>query len=156
MYKALIQFRDLDGEIYNEGNSYPRGEVTDERIGQLLTANNGTKAPVIIAEEPPPPPNPAEMSIDELYQFAVRQGVEIPPDITAECQALRDKLAVFVGGLLGEEAGHSENFPVLPDGFDGFTRHQLEEYATAIGVDLTSARNNSERQSAIINAVQGQ
>jgi len=49
MYKALIKFRDIDGEAYNVDDTYPRHKKpTDQRIEQLLTSNNRTKAPVII------------------------------------------------------------------------------------------------------------
>ena len=53
MYKALIQFRDTDGAVYDKGGSYPRGNVSQARIQQLLTANNKTNAPVIVAIELP-------------------------------------------------------------------------------------------------------
>ena len=76
MYKALIQFRDLDGQIYDKGADYPRGDVSDERIQQLLTANNRTGKPVIMAD-PPQAVSLEEMSVPLLREYARENDIDL-------------------------------------------------------------------------------
>ena len=89
MYKALVQFQDTDGEIYNVGDIYPREDLTEKRIRQLSTDDNRTGKPVIAMSDDDPGngengnlPDFTTMSDDELRAFAAENGIEIAPQIT--------------------------------------------------------------------------
>lgn len=46
-YKVLETFRDTDGRIFNEGDSYPYSTVTKERLTELSTDGNKYGRPFI-------------------------------------------------------------------------------------------------------------
>jgi len=77
MYVALIQFRDLDGKIYNIGEVYPLGDVTQARIEQLLTSNNRTKAPVIGMVKDSSTLDFNTMSRADLKAYAEENGIDL-------------------------------------------------------------------------------
>lgn len=46
-YKVLEKFRDTDGRIFEEGDSYPFSTVTKERLTELSTDGNKYGRPFI-------------------------------------------------------------------------------------------------------------
>lgn len=82
MHTALTKFQDIDGEIYNAGDTYPRECLTEKRIRQLCTSDNRTGAPVIVATDP-------DTEMERLRQFAAEKGIEIPSNITSPDTARR-------------------------------------------------------------------
>ena len=94
--RALIDFKDIDGEIYNAGDTYPRECLTEKRIRQLSTGDNRTGAPVIAVtdfdvamEMCGNVPDIEAMDIEQLRQFADEKGIELASNITSPDTARR-------------------------------------------------------------------
>jgi hypothetical protein len=85
-YVAEIRFQDIDGEIYEIGDVYPRECLTEKRIRQLSTADNRTGKPVIAMSDDDlrndELPDFDAMSDDDLRAFAAENGIEIAPQVT--------------------------------------------------------------------------
>jgi len=133
MYTALFQFKDIDGETYNAGDTYPHECLTKKRIRHLSTGDNRTGAPVIAVVEP---------TLDQLLHFAAEKGIDIPPHLTTV-----DEIKAFVDEAIASVVEPHTN--PLPEGFHDFNKAQLEEYAAAIGVDIGGAKNNDERRAIL-------
>ena len=85
MYKSLIHFKDLDGQIYKVGEDYPRGNADEKRIQQLLTSDNRTNKPVIVvADLKFEPQNEQNETVDfdtmtraQMEEYAAGNGIDL-------------------------------------------------------------------------------
>ena len=118
MYTALMQFKDIDGEIYDAGDTYPREDLTQKRIQQLSTSDNRTGAPVIAM---------AESTLDQLRQFAAEKGIEIPASLLTA-----DEVKAF----LDEAVDYN-----IPD-IEVMDINQLRQFAAEKGIEIPSAVKN--------------
>jgi len=93
MYTVLAQFKDIDGEVYNVGDTYPRKCLTDKRIWQLSTSNNKEGRPFIAAGDASMTeddlPDFASMTEDDLLAYAADNGIAISSQVTKKDTMIR-------------------------------------------------------------------